>query len=43
MVEKTMASTKVILCITGLEKHMVEKDLIKLIRKFFNAGSEAKT
>jgi hypothetical protein len=42
MVEKTIASTKVTLCMTGLEKHMVEKDLIKLIRKFFNAGTASK-
>ena len=25
---------------TGLEKHMIEKDLIKFLRKHFNAGSK---
>jgi len=36
MVEKT---EKLALCITGIEKHMIEKDLIKFLRKHFNAGA----
>lgn len=30
------------LCIVGVDKHWVEKDMIKYFRKAFNAGSDDK-